>query len=262
MMIYKATNKQNGKIYIGKTTKKLNERKCIHEWNAINNGHGYKSKFYNAIRKYGVESFVWEIIEDQILTAEELVEKEKLYIKNLKSIENGYNISEGGLGGDNFTNNPNKEAIRLKISKSHAGKKMSKEFCIKNRERQIGIKRSPETIEKMKLAHKGKRVSQETREKIRKTLTGRKMPEETKTKISITTTGRKLSEEHRKNIGLSHIGIKRKFVPLKKEHKEKIREALIGRTFSQAHKDKLKLAWQKRKFNEEKNRNSDNGGIV
>jgi len=40
------------------------------------------------------------------------------HIRDSNAIEVGYNISEGGCGGDNFTNHPDKEVIREKIRKS------------------------------------------------------------------------------------------------------------------------------------------------
>lgn len=49
MLIYKATNKINGKIYIGQTHKSLEERKMCHKHDSKN----IDTYFYRAIRKYG-----------------------------------------------------------------------------------------------------------------------------------------------------------------------------------------------------------------
>lgn len=80
--------KDNNKCYVGisKNPKK--------RWN---NGLGYKEqyKFYNAIKKYGWDSFK-HIILMQNLTLEQAWQKEKEYIKKYNSIEDGYNVSEGG----------------------------------------------------------------------------------------------------------------------------------------------------------------------
>ena len=59
MIIYKATNKVNGKVYIGQTTRDLSTRQCQHKWESKNKGGNY---FYRAINKYGFDSFEWEII--------------------------------------------------------------------------------------------------------------------------------------------------------------------------------------------------------
>lgn len=259
MIIYKAVNKANGKVYVGKTEKSLEERKRMHEWNALNNGHGYKSKFYNAIRKYGVESFEWSVIDETSKDKEELAEKEKEYILACNSVGMGYNISVGGFGGDNFTNNPNKEEIRKKISESLIGRKMSKSFCEKQSKRCKGKKMSPETIEKMSKAQKGKIITQETRDKIRKKLTGRKVPQEVIDKISKTLTGRKMPPEFGRQISERQKGKTRPFKALKEEHKQKIKQALTGKEFSQEHRDRLKQAWIQRRINMQKNKEENHG---
>jgi group I intron endonuclease len=85
MIIYKTTNLINGKIYIGQDSK--NNPEYL--------GSGTIIK--RAINKYGKENFKKEIL-DICLDKEELDIKEIYWIKELKSIENGYNISSGGNG--------------------------------------------------------------------------------------------------------------------------------------------------------------------
>ena len=95
MLIYKVTNKQNNKVYIGQTVKSLNQRRSEHKHRFLyENSH---NKFYNALKKYGWKNFSWEILEESNnWTYETLDEKEKYYIKLYDSINNGYNILEGG----------------------------------------------------------------------------------------------------------------------------------------------------------------------
>lgn len=95
MLIYKATNKINGKIYIGQTHKSLEERKMCHKHDSKN----IDTYFYRAIRKYGWDNFSWEIVEDNIPTEEELNNKEKYYIQKYDCFDNkekGYNTTSGG----------------------------------------------------------------------------------------------------------------------------------------------------------------------
>jgi group I intron endonuclease len=92
MVIYKTTNLVNGKFYIGKDVK--NKKSYL--------GSGKVLK--QAIQKYGKDNFKKEILE-RCNTLEELDEREKYWIKELKAIENGYNLTEGGTGGDTWTNN-------------------------------------------------------------------------------------------------------------------------------------------------------------
>lgn len=85
MIVYKTTNLINGKTYIGQDSKN----------NPDYLGSGTIIK--RAIKKYGKENFKKEILEI-CTTKQEMDEKEKFWIKNLNSIKNGYNISEGGNG--------------------------------------------------------------------------------------------------------------------------------------------------------------------
>ena len=90
--IYKYVNSVNGKVYIGQTSKTLEER-------AQQNGRNYieSKRFYGAIKKYGWDSFIPSII-DYAETIEEANAKEIQYISLYKSTdpEFGYNISLGG----------------------------------------------------------------------------------------------------------------------------------------------------------------------
>jgi group I intron endonuclease len=91
-IIYKATNITNGKVYIGQTVKTLEHRKKIHQWTNT------KYPFHRALRRYGRESFVWEILE-RCDSKDELNEMEFHYIKQSNSKRpNGYNITDGGDG--------------------------------------------------------------------------------------------------------------------------------------------------------------------
>jgi group I intron endonuclease len=96
MIIYRVKNKISGKVYIGQTIHTLEKRKDTH-LKSIETG---KSKFYRALKSYGVENFQWEVI-DTATTKEELNQKEKNYIIEYNSIEDGYNMIEGGTGGYN-----------------------------------------------------------------------------------------------------------------------------------------------------------------
>lgn len=80
----------SGKSYIGITQQEPEKR-----WQ---NGNGYTSqrKFYNAIKKYGWESFQHNILKENI--CEEAASYwEKYFIKLFDSYYNGYNATEGGL---------------------------------------------------------------------------------------------------------------------------------------------------------------------
>lgn len=96
-LIYKITNKCNNKIYIGKTIYTLDTRWYQHKNNAFNNNSpSYNYKFYKAIRKYGIENFNIEIIEE--IDNSKLNEREQYWIKYFNSVDDGYNTTYGGEG--------------------------------------------------------------------------------------------------------------------------------------------------------------------
>jgi group I intron endonuclease len=118
-IIYKATNIINGKSYIGRTMRSLEERKRCHLC-ASKNSNNYKAVFYKAIRKYGFNSFNWEIIET-CLSYEDLELAEEWYIRLHNTfIPGGYNMSCGG--GSNKGWKMPKES-RLKIRNARLGTK-------------------------------------------------------------------------------------------------------------------------------------------
>ncbi len=92
--IYCVTNKINGKKYIGKTEEYyINNRWCKHKATARTNDKNY---FHNAIRKYGEENFIFEVVLKDI-PKEELCQKEIEYIKQYGTlIPGGYNMTLGG----------------------------------------------------------------------------------------------------------------------------------------------------------------------
>ena len=91
-IIYKATNIITGESYIGATTNSLKKRKLDHIERALRKEDG---KFQEAILTYGIESFEWTLV-DTAYTFNELAEKEKKYILNYSSKEDGYNTDSGG----------------------------------------------------------------------------------------------------------------------------------------------------------------------
>lgn len=99
--IYKATNKINGKVYIGKT-KDFRKRKYEHTKIDVNN----HLIFHKAIKKHGEDNSNWEII-DWADTREDINELEKHYIKKFNSFKpNGYNMTKGGDGGAMYNARP------------------------------------------------------------------------------------------------------------------------------------------------------------
>ena len=84
----------NGKRYVGQTWDEQKRR-----WNH-RSASGRKSVFHAAIKKYGKDSFVYEILHSNIETQEELNRLESEAITRFNSIAPcGYNLTSGGEGG-------------------------------------------------------------------------------------------------------------------------------------------------------------------
>lgn len=87
-LIYEIKNNINGKSYIGQYSGESFEKYF---------GSGKLIKL--AIKKNGLENFSKTILEE-CFNKNELNEKEIFWIDKLKTTENGYNLTEGGTGGD------------------------------------------------------------------------------------------------------------------------------------------------------------------
>ena len=97
MLIYKITNQINGKCYIGQTIKKPEERWKEHQQHAFgSHPNDIKKALYRAIRKYGLENFTFEVIQDNIESYEQLDKAEMYWIDYYQSFLKGYNATSGG----------------------------------------------------------------------------------------------------------------------------------------------------------------------
>lgn len=120
-IIYKHTNQVNNKVYIGQTINEY-KRKYAHK-HTLNS---WRSYFHNAIKKYGYDKFVYEILEEiDDIDVKELKIKldtlEQKYISVYKSNDPnfGYNLTLGG--GGTLGLKQSKES-NLKRSKTHKAK--------------------------------------------------------------------------------------------------------------------------------------------
>lgn len=91
--IYQITNDINQKIYIGKTEFSIEKRFKEHCKDAFKD-RNEKRPLYNAMRKYGIEHFHIELIEE----TNNPEEREVYWIEKKQSFKNGYNATIGGDG--------------------------------------------------------------------------------------------------------------------------------------------------------------------
>ena len=91
--IYQIVNKINQKIYVGKTEFSIEKRFKEHCQDAFRD-RNKKRPLYAAMRKYGVENFYIELIEE----TDNPEEREIYWIEQKRAFKNGYNATLGGDG--------------------------------------------------------------------------------------------------------------------------------------------------------------------
>jgi len=153
MIIYKATNLVNNKIYIGQTKNEIEKRIKGHIKESKN--ENTKRPFLLSIKKHGIDNFLFEEI-DRADTFDELDEKEIYWINFYNATDNeiGYNL----LGGGQFN----------RIGTNEFGKRISE--GLKNSEKWKKLQNNEEYKNKRKenfsLHNKGKKFTKEHKEKI------------------------------------------------------------------------------------------------
>ena len=124
MWIYKITNIQNNKVYIGQTIRPINDRFRRHINDALNNI--LDTHFARAIRKYGKDSFIIEEI-DCASTQDELNKKERYWIQYYNAVNDGYNETDAinKCGGNTYKSKTEEEMriIKEKIRQTKLGNK-------------------------------------------------------------------------------------------------------------------------------------------
>ena len=176
-LIYKITNKLNGKIYIGK-----------HQTDNLDDGYmGSGIAIQRAIKKYGIENFTKEILFD--VYGPDLMDflEEAIVDEAFVAREDTYNIAPGGCGGALFKGHHHSNETKKKMSKIHRGQLAWNK----------GKHHTEESKLKMSKSRKGKPKSDEHRRNIAKAKMGELNPfygkhhsEETKRKISEANKGR------------------------------------------------------------------------
>lgn len=140
-IIYKTTCLINQKIYIGQS--KYNKKEYL----------GSGKLILKAIKKYGKDSFIKEILIEGDLSKEELDSLEIKYIYEQKStdVNIGYNIESGGHGNSYLQN--------IKISESNKGRIISDDTKLKISKSKLGKRASDiarENLSKSKIGNKNR----------------------------------------------------------------------------------------------------------
>lgn len=218
--VYRHTNIENGKVYIGMTGKEdVNDRWRNGYGYFSYDGRNYPSHMQSAIKKYGWDNFESEVVYDG-LSYQEATEKEVELIAKHNSINRlfGYNKHVGGFGGTPLT-----KETKAKLSEAMTGSKNGMYGIVGKEHPMYGRKHSKKTRLKMSEARKGREpwnkgltgiYSQESRNKISETHRGnqynlgKKHTDETKEKIGKSTKKQWESKEFRELVSNANIGNK------------------------------------------------------
>lgn len=225
MLVYIVRHRHYGTSYIGKTKHDIDWRWKYH---VSQSGPNASSVLGRAINKYGPDAFEKEIICTGS-SEEELNELEKLCIAAFQTrVPKGYNLTDGGDGVIGLVFTP---AIRKKL----------REAALRNNSAQYlphtGFQgpHSPETRKKLSEANKRRPpASPETREKLRQAHLGRQKSEAELVHIRAAMQRRKgvpMNEETKKKISITKMGTPawNKGTPHTEAHRQKLREAWVKR---------------------------------
>ena len=167
--IYMVINKINYMKYIGQA-KDIYKRFKSHHLSDYKNpkNSSYNTKFYQALRKYGIDNF--DIIILTLCPENKLDELEIEYIAKFDTYKHGYNST---LGGQNWSNNIHSKETELKRQKTreqnqslksenHPRAKMTNQEVINVRQRYI----NGETIDQIYKDYKDRYSSKDTFKRI------------------------------------------------------------------------------------------------
>jgi hypothetical protein len=161
-ILYKITNQLNKKIYVG-----------IHKTQNINDGYYGSGKLIQAaIKKYGKENFVKEILyicdslEEIIALEREIVNEEFVSRKDTYNISLGGGIGGKDINGFTFANRMHTADSRVKMSNARKGKKIN--ISDEGKQRIIESNKLPERCAKISKTMTGKPKTDEHKNNIRK----------------------------------------------------------------------------------------------
>lgn len=188
----------NGKVYVGQT-KNFAIRKAGHLCAAR---HGLNRYLYNAMRKYGLENFIFEVIEECV---DEVVDKrEQRWIAHFDSFncENGYNLTTGGQNFSDECIQRISERTREAMAHGDPSWKLRQREAMKDPEtRKLILERTKLAMQRPEvIANQAAACDEAWRAKISSSLKGHGVSEETRIKISENTKAAMSDPDIRHNI--------------------------------------------------------------
>ena len=192
MIVYLIKNKVNGKLYVGMTSKVLEERWKQHV-RMSKSTSSTKMMILQAIKKYGVDSFEKSVLEE-CCDKETMSEREKFWIKELKTRDPhvGYNATDGGEGTPGrIVTEATRQKLRDRVFSAETRQRMSfsailRESTMSQEAKELRKKHHSEAISGTKNPFFGKCWRK-----------NRSHSEETKRNLSISRKGKKLSQTNK-----------------------------------------------------------------
>lgn len=204
--VYKITNEQNGKVYIGGSSN-VRDRRQQHNWEFEHGSH-HVTEMQKDYNNYP-DSFRFDVIE--YCSAEDLVELERKYIADYDAMNpaHGYNRESGG--------NANKKI-------SDETKKIWSDHRKGEGAAMYGKHHTEETKRKLSEARKGYRLPEASIRQMAETKRGSHHTLETRMKMSQSRKGKKLSPEH-----CAAMSRARKGIVFSEEWRRHMSECRIGK---------------------------------
>lgn len=203
--VYKITNEQNGKVYIGGSSR-LRDRRQQHKWNLQHGVHSNKAmqEDYNNYP----DSFRFDVIE--YCSEEDLVDLERKYIAEYDAMNpaHGYNRESGGNADKTISDETKMIWSDQRKGEGAAmyGKHHTEETRKKISEHRKGIRNPEESIRRMAETKRGKKMSEEARRHMSESRRGRKATPKMLSALEKARSCRVYSEESRKRMSVARKG--------------------------------------------------------
>jgi group I intron endonuclease len=233
--VYKHTNRNTGKCYVGYTSKGTAFRFKQHIASANSTaGSGYNSYFYKSMRKHGVGVWGTEVL-DFAYSHEEAQEKEMAWIFEEDSYRNGYNSTIGGEGGNGikWSDEARKSASENAYERTPEIRAMLGETIKSNMTKLMAARHTPENLERDRINNLGeknpmfgKKKTVEQIEHLRKISLGEGNP----------FYGKRHTEETKQRISA-----------VKSEQAKNTPNPFLGKTHTEETKQKMRDCWARRR---------------
>ena len=143
---------------------------------------------HHAIRKYGIENFIFETLF-HCISKNNMDQKEKETIKAMNSKRpRGYNLTNGGEGSFGYKHT---EKAKTRISVAHKGRKMTADEIEKRKKSHPHRKLTIKERARISIYNKGRKMSDKCKAILLKTHLGAKHSDETKAKMRVARKGEK-----------------------------------------------------------------------